>query len=550
MEVPELGAVAANVAPLRAGRAEFIAVHGETTMLAAALPLPHLSANIACQEIENLERFGVYPRLHYAGRSYTNQEELQYAGRLARVLEERGVGAGQRVAVVLPNTPDLTAAYQAIWTAGAVVVPVIPMWTAEEIAHVLRHSGATAVLTMPRLAPVVGEAGKEVETLKHRLVVGDGDLAGMENITSQAAGGSWVETPVERAPEDLAMLLYTSGTTAKPKGVMITHANIAAAVESGTRLNPDLPRHAMLHVLPLTHVFGLLMLKLANAWGFPSVLLGQFDPLKVFQLIEKHRIGYLPAVPTILVYLLHHPERGKFDLSSLYRLTIGGAALPEKLRSDCQQVLPGNIDQGYGLSESVAIATSYGDREAYRRGSAGRPEPGVELRILDEQNHLLAAGQTGEICLRGPSICPGYWQDEEATRQAFQGGWFHTGDVGHLDEDGYLYITDRKKDLIIKGGENVSSREIEEVLYLHPAVAEAAVVGVPDAVFGEEICAVIQLRPGSEASDEDIRRHVGEHLAKFKVPRRVVFQTALPKNWTGKIQKRALREQFASKAAI
>jgi long-chain acyl-CoA synthetase len=519
-------------------------------MLAAALPRPHLSANIACLEIENLERYGVYPRLHFAGRNYTNKEELQYAGRMARVFQERGVSPGERVAVILPNTPELTASYQAIWMVGAVVVPVIPMWTAAEIAHVLQHSGATVVLTMPRMAAVVHEAGQGIEKLENKLVVGEGDAAGMENISSELASGSWQETPAERAPEDLAMLLYTSGTTARPKGVMITHANIAAALESATCLNPDLPRRPMLHVLPLTHVFGLLMLKLANAWGLRSVLLGQFDPVKVFQLIESHRIGYLPAVPTILVYLLHHPERAKFDLSSLYRLTIGGAALPEKLRLDCQEVFPGRIEQGYGLSESVAVATEYDDHEPYRPGSAGRPEPGVELRIVDEHNESVLAGQAGEICLRGPNICAGYWQDPEATRQALQDGWFHTGDVGHLDTDGYLYITDRKKDLIIKGGENISSREIEEALYLHPAVAEAAVVGMPDAVFGEDICAVVQLKPGAEASDEDIRRHVGQHLARFKVPRRVVFQAALPKNWTGKIQKRALREQFASRTAV
>lgn len=519
-------------------------------MLAAALPRPHLSANIARLEIENLERYGVYPRLHFAGRSYTNQEELQYAGGLARLLQERGVSPGERVAVILPNTPDLTASFQAIWTVGAVVVPVIPMWTAAEIGHVLRHSGATAALTMPRLAPLVQEAGQGIAALKHKLVLGEGDVSGMESIASEVASGSSLETPAERSAEDLAMLLYTSGTTARPKGVMITHANIAAALESATCLNPDLPRRPMLHVLPLTHVFGLLMLKLANAWGLRSVLLGQFDPVKVFQLIESHRIGYLPAVPTILVYLLHHPERGKFDLSSLYRMTIGGAALPEKLRLDCQKVFPGRIEQGYGLSESLAVATEYDDHEPYRPGSAGRPEPGVELRIVDEHNQSLLAGQGGEICLRGANICAGYWQDPEATRQAFQDGWFHTGDVGHLDADGYLYITDRKKDLIIKGGENISSREIEEALYLHPAVAEAAVVGMPDAVFGEEICAVIQLKPGAEASDEDIRRHVGQHLARFKVPRRVVFQAALPKNWTGKIQKRALREQFASRPAV
>ena len=515
-------------------------------MPAAALSLSPSSRNVACLDVQNLQRFGVYPRLHYAGRSFTNLEELQYAGRLARVLQQRGIVPGDRVAVILPNTPDLTAAFQAIWTVGAVVVPVIPMWTPAEISHVLRHSGAVAALTMPRLAPAIYQAGQQVETLRHRLVVGETDVPGMENISAAAVdGGDW-QAPLHRSALDLAMLLYTSGTTATPKGVMITHANIAAALDSATRMNPDLPRRAMLHVLPLTHVFGLLMLKLANAWGLPSVLLSQFDPLKVLELIESQRVGYFPAVPTLLVYLLHHPERARFNISSLYRMTIGGAALPEKLRADCRQVFPGRIEQGYGLSETVAIATGYDDHEPYRPGSAGRAEPGVEVRILDEANQPLAPGQTGEICLQGANVSPGYWQDAEQTRAAFQGGWFHTGDIGQLDREGYLYITDRKKDLIIKGGENISSREIEEAIYLHPAVAEAAVIGVPDALFGEDICAVVQLKPGAQASDEEIRRHVAQHLAKFKVPRRVVFQQALPKNWTGKIQKRALREQFAS----
>lgn len=518
-------------------------------MAPAAISSAASSANVACLDIQDLQRSGTYTRLFYAGHSYTNQEELVYAGRLARVLQERAVNPGDRVAVILPNTPDLTASLQAIWTAGAVVVPVMPMWSPAEIAYALRDSGAKALLTAPRLAPLVRDAGQEVATLQHRLVIGATDAPGMTDISLEIAAGDGVETPVYRSPEQLAMLLYTSGTTARPKGVMITHANIAAALDSATRLNPDLPRRPMLHLLPLTHVFGLLMLKLANLWRFPSVLLAQFDPVKVFAAIESYQVGYLPAVPTILVYLLHHPERAKFNLSSLYRLTIGGAALPEKLRADCQQVFPGRIEQGYGLSESVAVATGYDDHQPYRPGSAGRPHPGLELRIMNEQDEALAAGQVGEICLRGANLCPGYWRDPESTRKAFQGGWFHTGDIGRVDEDGYLYITDRKKDLIIKGGENISSREIEEVLYQHPAVAEAAVVGIPDAVFGEDICAVIQLRPGAAATHDDIRRHVAEHLTKFKVPRRVVFQAALPKNWNGKIQKRLLREQFASALA-
>jgi len=520
-------------------------------MQAAASPLSHLSisANVAWLEVENLERFGTYARLHYEGRSYTNVEELQHAGRLARVLRDRGVIPGDRVVVFMPNSPDLTACFQAIWTIGAAMCPVMPQWTAAEVRHIVQNSGAAAVLTAPALAARVREACQGMDTLKHRLVFGKTDVDGMQNIAQEMSDSIPVDVPVNRSPDDLAMLLYTSGTTARPKGVMITHANVAAAVRSASQRNPNMPRYPMLHVLPLTHSFGLIMLKLANAWGCASVLLPHFDPERIFETVERQRVGYMPVVPTMLVYLLHHPERTKFDLSSLYRMTIGGAALPEKLRAEFQQMFPCRVDQGYGLSESGAIASGYDDREPYRPGSAGRPQPGIEVRIVDEQDHPLAPRRVGEICLRGANITPGYWQDADATREAFHGGWFHTGDVGYLDEEKYLHITDRKKDLIVKGGENISPREIEEALYLHPAVAEAAVVGIPDEVFGEEICAVIQLRTGAEVSDKDILCHVARHVAKFKVPHRVVFQAVLPKNLTGKIQKRAIREIFAKSEA-
>lgn len=502
------------------------------------------SANVASLELDYFARFGAYPRLHYEGRRYTNLEELQNAGRLARVLKERNVTAGERVVVLVPNSPLLTASFQGIWTIGGIVCPVMPQWTAAEVSHILRNSGATVVLTVPALATRVWEAARGIATLRHRLVFGETNVADMENISPEMEGGSWVDTPVDRAAQDLAMLLYTSGTTAEPKGVAITHANVAASIESTFQRNPDLPVQPMLHVLPLTHVFGLVMLKLANRWGFSSVLLRQCDPLMIFETIERYGVGYLPVVPTMLVYLLHHPERTKFSFASLHRIVSGGAPLPEKLRLEAQEAFHCRVDQGYGMSESVAIAAIYGDHEPYRPGSTGRPAPGVAVRIADSQDQSLPPGSVGEICLQGANIAPGYWENPSATHEAFLDGWFHTGDVGFLSEDGYLHITDRKKDLIIKGGENISPREIEEALYRHPAVAEVAVIGVPDPVFGEEICAVIQLHAGVQASDEDIRRHAAQFLAKFKVPSRVVFQDALPKNSTGKIQKRAIREQF------
>lgn len=513
------------------------------------LPRPKTSFNVARLELDYLEKFGTYMRLHYENRSWTNVEELLHAARLARVFRSRDVVPGDRVIVLLPNTPDLTASFQAIWSIGAVMCPIMPQWTAPEIAHVLSNSGAKIVLTSPALAARVRDAAQGIATVRHRLVLGETDVASMENISPEMDATASLEPPVDRSPEDPALLLYTSGTTAAPKGVIITHANVAAAIESANALNPDLPAYPMLHVLPLTHVFGMLMLKLANRWGLASVLLSQFDPLMIFETIERYRVGYMPVVPTMLVYLLHHPERARFSCSSLYRITSGGAALPEKLRADFEAAFHCRVDQGYGMSESVAVATSYGDHDRYRPGSAGRAEPGVEVRIVDSHNQPVAPGLSGEICLAGPNIAAGYWDNPAATAEAFAAGWFHTGDIGYLDDDGYLHITDRKKDLIIKGGENISPREIEEALYLHPAVAEAAVIGIPDVLFGEEICAVVQLKPGLQASAEEVRSHVAQHVTKFKVPRDVVFQAALPKNSTGKIQKRAIKEQFSATLA-
>jgi long-chain acyl-CoA synthetase len=501
-------------------------------------------SNLAHLDFDNLERFGVYTRLHFEDRSYTNLEELRQAGSLARVLREYGVTPGDRVLVMMPNSPELTAAFTAIWTIGATIVPVIPQWTANEVAEIFRNSSAAVVLTVPRLATRLAEAAAAAGNVKHLLVFGETELPGSVNISQLVAELPPIETPVDRSATDLAILLYTSGTTGTPKGVTLTHGNFLAALQGVLQQNPELGPGPMLHPLPLTHVYGVLMQFLANRWGISSVLLPQFDPKRVLEAIERYRVQYMPVVPTMLVYLLNHPDRERYHLESLTRITSGGAALPERLRLDFEKAFQVRILQGYGLSESASVATSYELDETYRPGSAGQAVPGVEIRILDDQDRPLPAGSSGEICLAGPNISAGYFRDPEATRQTLRDGWLHTGDVGYLDKEGYLFITDRKKDLIIKGGENVSPREIEEALYLHPAVAEAAVVGVPHQVYGEDIWAVVQLKRGSSANEEDLRQHLANSVTKFKVPSRVVFTAALPMSSNGKILKRAVRAQM------
>ena len=500
--------------------------------------------NLALLELDHLDRFGVYTRLHFEGRSYTNVDEFRFAGSLARLLRDYGVGPGDRVLAMMPNSPELMGAFPAIWTVGASIVPVIPQWTATEVANILEDSEASILVTAPSHAQRLEEAMNLAGVNKRLLVFGESDIATAINIAPLIPQLPAMETPIDRSPSHVAILLYTSGTTGKPKGVVLTHGNMRAALEGAFRQNPDLEPGPMLHSLPLTHVYGVLIQHLANLWGWSTVLLRQFDAGRALESIEQYRVRYLPLVPTMGVYLLRHPDRGQFDTSSLFRITSGGAALPEQLRRDLEVAFHCRVDQGYGLSESAAVATGYEVGRPYRPGSAGQAVPGVELCIMGENAQPLPPGQIGEICISGPNVTLGYWRNSEATGEALGRGWLRTGDVGYLDEEGYLFITDRKKDLIIKGGENISPREIEEALYLHPAVAEAAVVGIPDPVFGEQICAVVQRARDAEVTEDEIRQHVAKYVTRFKVPARVVFLTALPKNNSGKILKREIRARL------
>ncbi len=508
-----------------------------------------LSGNIAALELDSVERFGCYSRLHFEEREFTNIEELAHAGRLGRFLKDCGVKPGDRVVVILPNSPDLTAAFQAVWMIGAVIAPIMPTWTAEELLPVLANAEPACILTFPLLAPRI-HAGLRALALNSKLLVfGESDVAGAVNIAPLLASAAPIETPEERSPSDLALLLYTSGTTAVPRGAMITHGNLGSALDSMSRLNHDIPPGPVLHALPLSHSFGLLLLNLANKWGCKSVLLRQFEPTRVLESIERHRVAYVPVVPTMLLYLLQHPELSRFNLKSLRRVISGGAALPEALRMAFEQACGCRVEQGYGLSETIAVVAAYGEHDDYRSGSAGRPAPGVEIRILDDENRPLGARLPGEICVAGKNITTGYWREPEATSAAFIGENLRTGDIGYTDEDGFIYITDRKKDLIIKGGENVSPREIEEALHAHPAVAAAAVVGIPDPLFGENICAVLQLKPGAEVTADEIRTFATRHVGKFKTPAVVEFWVELPRNFTGKIWKRAVRSRLLAKKA-
>jgi long-chain acyl-CoA synthetase len=311
------------------------------------------------------------------------------------------------------------------------------------------------------------------------------------------------------------------------------------AIEPGTR---------GLVVLPLSHSFGVLAMHLGAIFGMTWVMEEKFEPERVFAAIQRYEVQLMPVVPTMMSHMLDFPERDSYDTSSLRWLMNGASALPNEVRLECERVFDCQVYDGYGMSECGPSVTGYRTDEEFRPGSVGRTIADVSLRIVDSLDRLLPPREQGEICVQGPNLMLGYWRDEEATREALRGGWMHSGDVGWVDEEGYVYITGRKKDLIIKGGENISPKEIEEAIYEHPAVAEAAVVAVPDPVYGDDIWAAIAPSHGKTLTEDEVKAHVAGFVTKFKVPTRVVFMDELPKNRVGKIMKRVLREEMTSLA--
>lgn len=509
-----------------------------------ALQISAHHMNIACLALDNIKRFGEYNGYIYEGRCYTNVEHQRYSACLARVLHEHGVRRGDRVLAMMPNSPETIAAFQATWMLGATIVPVTPQLTAREARYILEHSESKVCLGFPTHARVLRDAGAGAPDV-HLLLFGPSEVFGAEDLAGQIETAAALDDIVDCASDEIAMLLYTSGTTGRPKGVMLTHENLVASVAVCFARMPVVDQGRFLLVLPLSHVYGVIMLNLACVWGFSSVILPRFDPTGVLRAVVDYKVQRIAVVPAMLIYLMNHPERDRYDTSSLFKVLSGGAALPEHVRTQFEEAFRCRVDQGYGLSETAAVAVGYPDAGPYRAGSAGTAHPGLDVRILDENKRMLPPGVSGEICIRGPVVMRGYWKDPEATEQAFVDGWFLTGDIGYLDQDGYLFITDRKKDLIIKGGENISPREIEEAIHQHPAVSEVAVVGIADETFGENVCAVVVPKAGRETTEEEIKAHAGRFVTKFKIPAKVVFRDALPKNAANKILKRVLREELS-----
>jgi long-chain acyl-CoA synthetase len=503
--------------------------------------------NVASLADDAFARNGDYPSLWFEGRWYTSGEMHAATAAAAAGLRDLGVRPGDRVVVTMLNCPEVGITYNAAWRAGAAVVPVLFLLTAEELAHILRDAEAAAVVTTPELLPKVQEAVAQAASVRHVICVGGtGDMAapGVVDFASLTAA-SPLPAPHDAAPSDVAVILYTSGTTGRPKGVLLSHHNLVSMAGNAHAATDLGDGNVGLAALPLSHSYGISATLGSSFTKGTAAMLRWFDAGESLRLIEEFRVTVTAFVPTMMVYLLDHPDAATRDASSLRWVISGGAALPVEVQREFEARFGCTVLQGYGLSESSAQC-AINRKEAPRLGSVGTPVPGVEVRIVDDDGNDVAPGELGEIVMRGPNVMLGYRNMPQETAEVLRDGWLHSGDVGRMDADGYLYVVERKKDLIIRGGFNILPRDVEEVLHEHPAVANAAVIGVPDRRMGEQVRAYVALKSGATATPEELMAFCRERLAAFKTPSSVELLPALPLNAIGKVLKRQLRDMVAA----
>ena len=505
--------------------------------------------NLAALAEGAFHRLGDYESLVFEGQAYRSGDLFDRACRVSAGLAKLGVSAGERVVVLMANCPEVGITYSAIWRAGAVVTPVVFLISPPELQHILSDSGAVAVVTTPELLATVTAAAAGAPQLRHVIVVGGapdslpGHVRGMDFAELESAPAAGL---VAVSDDDLATLMYTGGTTGRAKGVMLSHRNLYYCSRSSHEASHAEGITRALTPLPLSHAYGMIV----TLVGFHAteralgVLQRWFDPAGFLALAQQYQIQRTVLVPAMVQMLLAQPLED-FDLSSLRYVNCGAAPLAAETREQWERRVPSSeILEGYGCTESGAVI-SVNPPGASRPGSVGLPIPGYQVSIRDDNDADVAAGADGEICVHADGVMAGYWNSPAETEATLHGGWLHTGDIGRFDADGYLYVVDRKKDLIIRGGFNVFPRDVEDILLEHPAVAMAGVVGRPDERLGEEIVAFVSLRPGAAATPAEITEFARSRLAANKYPREVNIVDAVPLTSVGKLDRKALRGQVA-----
>jgi acyl-CoA synthetase (AMP-forming)/AMP-acid ligase II len=503
--------------------------------------------------------------LVYQGERFTFADVQASATRIAAMLQHRhGIAKGDRVTIAMRNYPEWVAAFFGATMLGAIVVPMNAWWKTDELAYGLKDSGSRLAIVdeerLRRIAEIPGLALPLVAVRTSRAVAEQFGAETLEDALAASPAAPWFLPPIY--PEDDATIMYTSGSTGAPKGAVATHRSVVSgalnylvqglamlqlAQAAGTQL-PD--QQVMLLNVPLFHITGSVPVLLVSvAIGRKLVIMHRWDAGEALRLIEKERCTYFVGVPTMSLELMQHPDRDKYDLSTLLDIAGGGAPRPAEHVGRLAEAFPGkNPAIGYGLTETNGVgAGNIRDNYRLKPDSTGRAtRPMVEMMIADDAMNPVPQGEVGEVCIRSAANVRGYWNKPEATAAAFTAdGWFKTGDLGRFDEDGYLFIVDRKKDIIIRGGENISAVEVEAAIYSHPAVAEASVFGLPDERLGEIVGAVVYMKPGERLESEALVEFVSRDLAAFKVPARLwLSPEPLPKLGSGKIDKVSLRAHF------
>ena len=484
---------------------------------------------------EKADQHGDRPALRLDDHVVTYRAFLEAAQGVAGMLRARGIEPGSRVGLVFPNVPAFPVLFYGAMFAGCAVVPMNPLLTAREIRYYLEDSGMSVVFAWDQAAQAATEAAQEV---------------GIEAVAVGAAGPTREQLgdaepltePLPRGDDDTAVVLYTSGTTGQPKGAELTQSNLWTNARMTAKTLLELtPDDVVMGCLPLFHVFGLTCgLNASVLSGACLTLLPRFDGARALAMIGRDRVTVFEGVPTMYSGMLHAPDREQYDVSSLRSRVSGGSAMPVEVLRSFEEAFDCIILEGYGLSETSPVASFNHPHAERKPGSIGVPVAGMEMRLVDDEGGDVADDEVGEIAIRGENVMKGYWGREDATKEAIPNGWFLSGDMAKQDEDGYFFIVDRKKDLIIRGGYNVYPREVEEALYEHEGVAEVAVIGIPDDSLGEEVGAAVALKDGSDADEEELQAFAKERLAAYKYPRAVWIVDELPKGPTGKILKREI----------
>jgi long-chain acyl-CoA synthetase len=509
--------------------------------------------------IYNCQKYGPFKSLIYEDgeevQEYTNVEIAKEATQLAVGLRRLGIEKGDRIIVMMLNCPEVIISYQAIARAGAIIIPVLPLLKGPEVHYIAENSAAKAVITNPIFLPLLRNALADVPTMRHIISTDreseERDESGTYTVRAYkdviTRGAAFADhyledlEEVSLTPDEPAAILYTSGTTGHPKGVVLTHRNVVSNAASSRSVEEGTPSIHEVHlaVLPLAHAYGLVASNVGYLTGVVAVLHPRFDTTAVLSAIERYRVNTFAGVPAMFVALLYSPDTDKFDTGSLRYCVSGSAPLPLAILEGFEQKFGCPILEGYGLSEASAVLTGHSQDMPRKPGSVGKPISGVEILIVDANDKPLPVGEIGEVIARGPNIMQGYYHMPDETRVTLRNGWLHTGDMGRFDADGYLYIVERKKDLIIRGGFNIYPRDIEEILNRHPAVIESAVVGIPSERMGEEVKAFVVTR--TDVDSETLKAYCRKSLANYKTPSEIEFVSALPRNAVGKIDKKELR---------